>query len=191
MSQSTVANCRDGIGGNCSFTGLLVPGLCRDLEASIDHVETLTTDRLEPIVEEAIRRWEATELTSQQVEQLASVQVLVGDLGANYLGMQYPATIWIDDDAAGWGWFVDTTPGDDQEFALPGNQDEQRRMDLLTVVMHELGHLLGHEHKEEGAMEETLAVGERHTELEQADIARVDQVLGQADDQQDFAWMEA
>jgi hypothetical protein len=35
------------------------------------------------------------------------------------------------------------------------------RVDLLTVVLHELGHVLGHEHADEGVMAETLPVGVR------------------------------
>ena len=54
----------------------------------------------------------------------------------------------LDVDAAGLGWFVDVTPGDDAEFtSLPGatqlvatDGEAIGRMDLLTAVMHEIGH---------------------------------------------------
>jgi serine/threonine protein kinase len=36
--------------------------------------------------------------------------------------------------AAGWGWFVDPTPGHDSEFSTPGHQGEQARMDPLTLT---------------------------------------------------------
>jgi hypothetical protein len=68
-------------------------------------------------------------------------------------------TIWLDDNAAGWGWFVDRTPRDNCEFTTPGNQGEQNRMDLLTVLDHELGHMLGFEHAETGVMLGTLPAG--------------------------------
>jgi hypothetical protein len=58
---------------------------------------------------------------------------------------------------------VDSTPWDDSEFTTPGNQGEQNRMDLLTVLAHEIGHLLGHEHEADGVMQETLSQGERLT----------------------------
>jgi hypothetical protein len=73
-------------------------------------------------------------------------------------------TIAIDVDAAGWGWFVDVTPWEDSEFTTPGNQGEQGRIDLLTALMHELGHSLGLHHVEEGVMAEQLAAGIRHTD---------------------------
>ena len=34
-------------------------------------------------------------------------------------------------------------------------------MDLLTALMHETGHLLGHDHEEAGVMTETLATETR------------------------------
>jgi hypothetical protein len=59
--------------------------------------------------------------------------------------------VWLDDDAAGFGWFVDPTPNDDSEFdqlvaadLLQSTSDQaEQHMDLLTAVMHEMGHLLG------------------------------------------------
>jgi len=59
-------------------------------------------------------------------------------------------TIYLDRDAAGHGWFVDPTPGDAEEFRATADGTLQAvdaravdRIDLLTVVSHELGHVLG------------------------------------------------
>ena len=70
---------------------------------------------------------------------------------------------WLDDNAAGWGWFVDSTPRDDSEFTTAGNQGERGRMDLLTVLEHEIGHLLGRDHEAAGVMREALDAGIRRT----------------------------
>src|SRR5262249_2168170 len=52
-------------------------------------------------------------------------------------------------------------PGDDSEFSMPGNQGEQRHVDLLTVLEHEIGHVLRREHEADGVMAETLTAGTR------------------------------
>src|SRR5262245_52130961 len=71
--------------------------------------------------------------------------------------------IWLDDKAAGWGWFVDATPWEDSEFTTPGDQGEVGRMDLLTVLEHEVGHLLGRDHEADGVMQEELTAGTRRS----------------------------
>ena len=82
-------------------------------------------------------------------------------IGLVLLGGASGSTFSLDDNAAVWGWFVDPTPWDDSEFTTPGNQGEQKRMDLLTVLDHEIGHLLGQEHAADGVMIDTLATGIR------------------------------
>ena len=61
-------------------------------------------------------------------------QVRIADLGGLTLGRADGGIIWLDDNAAGWGWFVDGTPWEDSEFTTPGDQGEQGRMDLLTLL---------------------------------------------------------
>ncbi|MDS4013282.1 MAG: Ig-like domain-containing protein, partial [Candidatus Accumulibacter sp.] len=65
------------------------------------------------------------------------------------------AHITLDTDAAGYGWFIDPTPSDHEEFlptsdphewiAKPGN-DAAGKMDLVTVLLHEYGHAQGLDH---------------------------------------------
>jgi len=112
----------------------------------------LTSEKLAPLVTEAITRWTATGLNPVQVAALQATQFQIVDLGdAVELGNAQPGLIQIDDDAAGHGWFIDSTPDDDDEFALGVAANELQalggtaagRMDLLTLIMHELGHELG------------------------------------------------
>jgi hypothetical protein len=79
---------------------------------------------------------------------LAAAKVQLADLPAGMLGETVGKTILIDRDASGYGWFVDPTPALDEEFA---GVDQLRtidsravdRIDLVTVVEHELGHVVG------------------------------------------------
>jgi hypothetical protein len=72
--------------------------------------------------------------------------------------------IMLDRTADGYGWFVDPTPGDDSEFG-PGTvkSPAHGHIDLLSVVAHELGHLLGYgESDGNDVTGEYLAPGVRH-----------------------------
>ena len=66
-------------------------------------------------------------------------------------------------------------------------------MDLLTVavVMHELGHVLGHGHDEDGVIADALAPGVRRTDSPHEQAALADQVFGQPDDDRNEAWLGA
>src|SRR5262249_14911597 len=118
----------------------------------------LTLPQAQPLLQEAIARWQATGV---DVNRLNGVEVRLADLPGATLGLAAGHTLWLDDNAAGWGWFVDPTPWEDSEFSRPGNQGEHQRMDLLSAVMHELGHMLGLEHSADGVMAETLSAGTR------------------------------
>lgn len=123
-------------------------------------VPQLAHSDMAPVLTEAFHRWQAVGVDTSSLSNLA---IRITDLGGTTLGMAAGNTIWLDDNAAGWGWFVDPTPGDDSEFTTPGNQGEQDKMDLLTVIMHEMGHVLGYEHQDDGVMQETLSAGTRLT----------------------------
>jgi hypothetical protein len=81
--------------------------------------------------------------------------------------------MWLGDNAAGWSWSVDATPGEDGEFTRPGSQDERHRIDLLTALGYDLGHMLGHKHTESGVMAETLVAGTRRMSPSGSDLVDV------------------
>jgi regulation of enolase protein 1 (concanavalin A-like superfamily) len=140
---------------------------------------TLTPEQLAPIVTEAELRWQASHLWPGLIDW-SVLQFTIGDLGPNYLGLFTPEhTIQLDDDGAGWGWFIDASPASNDEFlstdeaqvftAAAGNS-AGGRMDLLSAVMHEIGHFLGFDgdHVPERAvavMSEDLETGIRRTLL--------------------------
>ncbi|MCU0595158.1 MAG: hypothetical protein MUC98_06825 [Desulfobacterota bacterium] len=120
-----------------------------------DAANALTDEELQGIVAEAIGRWsQAVILDGSAEEALTKVRFQIADLSGIALGQAAPDLVLIDLDAAGWGWFVDATPFNDVEFGLSLSDVEKTalatspafgHMDLLTVVMHEMGHVLGFE----------------------------------------------
>ncbi len=113
---------------------------------------SLSQQQLDSIVSAAIQRWSATGLAQQQISALRSIKFEIADLQGAYLGEADGDLIRVDTDAAGNGWFVDPTPFDDGEFAeviatTRRNTDPYSapagHLDLLTAVMHELGHRIG------------------------------------------------
>jgi cyclophilin family peptidyl-prolyl cis-trans isomerase len=130
----------------------------------------LTESQLQPIIVEAERR--LTAATGIQVAAaLAGISVQIGDLPDKILGEATANAIYISSTAAGYGWFVDATPGDDSEFssslgpyafAACYGSPAASRVDLLTTVMHEMTHVLGFGHSDSlDLMSPTLPLGQR------------------------------
>jgi len=136
----------------------------------------------------AEQQWAAAD-GSQVLATLADAKVEIADLPAGMLGETAGNTVLIDRDAAGYGWFVDPTPNDNSEFpnrlgqytlGADSGSPAANRVDLLTTVMHELGHVLGYADDTAGdLMNVTLPLGERRvlTGSPLAESAAVDQVF--------------
>jgi len=127
----------------------------------------LTASQYAATVDAAVAYWSAAGLTTQQRNQLQSVQVRLGNLSAGVLAEVSGNVITLDADAAGRGWYVDATPRDNREFGkrsgtdlLATEAEAANRVDLLTAVMHEMGHLLGLGHGT-GLMSDSLGIGTR------------------------------
>jgi fibronectin-binding autotransporter adhesin len=115
-----------------------------------DNAGEISASQLAATVEVAKARWLGLGLTAAQQAVLAEADIQLADFGADrHLGVAYDGrTARIDDDAAGYGWFVDGSALDDSEFVPQTGTVLQAatgaaagQFDLLTVVMHELGNL--------------------------------------------------
>ena len=95
-------------------------------------VSSLTAEELAPIVTAAEARWEAAGLSSAELARLQGLQYVIATLATGNLGEYLPGTVYLDATADGYGWFMDST-------ASPAAGE----VDLLTVVLHEMGHALG------------------------------------------------
>src|SRR5262249_12335456 len=87
--------------------------------------------QLQRVEAQAIAAWEATgALSATQDVALHHVQFIIADLVGAVLGAEIGNTIYVDSNAAGHGWSL-------------GAKVAANKVDLLTVVEHEVGHVLG------------------------------------------------
>ena len=136
-------------------TDALVPAPSSDLGVDIERLSAIAAPTGAPVTEsvtpalagdalaEGIREWKALRPDAD----LSGVTVEIADLPDLELGRTVSRSITLDATAAGYGW--------SSVSGAAGHGE----MDLLSVVRHELGHVLGYEHGP-GLMEETMAVGE-------------------------------
>ncbi len=127
-------------------------GLPSQGSRALPQSTTLSQVDLDTVVAAAIARWEATGLTDEQVARLHSMKFEVTSLDGNHLGEAGADTIRVDSNAGGNGWFTDPTA---QSDALFGDMTTPTRLyttptgapagrvDLLTTILHEMGHALG------------------------------------------------
>jgi hypothetical protein len=95
---------------------------------------TLTSELVDEFKALAIANWTSASLTAEQLSRLTSSTIEIGNLDdEGALGLTGSSRIVLDDDALGYGWYV----GSMSETVPDGT------MDLLTVLTHEMGHVLG------------------------------------------------
>jgi Matrixin len=101
-------------------------------------------------------------------------------------GQGTSAKLTLDTNAAGHGWFVDTTPDDNSEFLATSNPNvwiaragsaADGKMDMLSVLLHEYGHVLGLDHSDgnDDAMAVVLQPGVRKLWSE-TDLAKLNEI---------------
>lgn len=107
-----------------------------------EAADVLDQAKLDALVEVAIARWEASGLSAAQRATLRGLRIELGDLAGMHLGAATGTQIRINPTAAGNTWFIDPAPAAGKGFGAPGSP-ELGQVDLLTVLMHEMGHALG------------------------------------------------
>jgi hypothetical protein len=136
----------------------------------------LGQEDIDAALAESKRRW--LSVGSIHASALDAIRVTIADLNVDsatalMLGKTEGSIITLDDNAAGWGWFIDQTMVRDEEFFHAGGDvlvakagsAASGKMDLLTVLEHEIGHYLGYDHDSNDGktnlMDESLDVGVR------------------------------
>lgn len=135
----------------------------------------LDEEGLNRIIAAAKQRWQAAGLTEPQRAAIDRVKFELTEIGGWCLGSSSEGLVQLDRKAAGHGWFIDPTPMDDDEFAKPVSAtcaytapqgSPAGRIDLLTTVLHEMGHAAGltdayEARSRDNLMHGYLTVGER------------------------------
>jgi CSLREA domain-containing protein len=141
--QRVVATATDANGNTSEFSSSVVVAAALLAPETMDGATSATLDAesLTPVVWQAIATWELAGLDAVRVASLHTVTFEIADLPGRYLAWATPDRIVLDIDAAGYGWYVASEAGSVADGF--GSSDSQSQMDLLTAVMHELGHVLG------------------------------------------------
>ncbi|MFP6612194.1 MAG: hypothetical protein VB835_07755, partial [Pirellulales bacterium] len=126
----------------------------------------LAAGEFDQLVERAAAQWAAVDPAAADL--FAAVDVRVSDLPGAVLGLASPATrtIWLDRNAAGYGWHIGMT----------ASEQPTRQFDLISVLSHEFGHLLGlpdldHELHPGSVMSAQLETGLRRLPSKPAQLA--------------------
>ena len=109
----------------------------------------LAESSLVRVAADAVALWKAVLGPDPGADALDGVTFAIAELDGQRLGRTLGTTVFIDSDAAGYGWSVDAAP------------PAADRIDLLTALAHELGHVLGFGHSADGVMSPVLETGAR------------------------------
>jgi hypothetical protein len=167
------------VAGEWHFPGLPL-GAAGGARVVAPDLAGLSPSELAGVVHGALARLSAAGVGPALLSRLSAAQFGVAELGGDYLGLAYPSSnqVLLSPNAAGWGWYADPDPLTDSAFtattpggplaAVPGGP-AAGKMDLLTAVLHEMGHLaglpdLGTAGHADALMADLLAPGVRRTQ---------------------------
>jgi Bacterial Ig domain/Bacterial cadherin-like domain len=109
---------------------------------------SLTLAQINALLPQARQYWLAA---GASASLLGSASFQIDDLPFGLAGQSQGNVITLDASGAGWGWFVDSTPMDQAEFDAGASATSftsstsspaTGKLDLLTVLIHELGHIV-------------------------------------------------
>ncbi|HLG15598.1 MAG TPA: HYR domain-containing protein [Blastocatellia bacterium] len=174
LAQAGVETSQDE-GGDIVDLNLMATYGKRIRQQGDDEAEKLTQDELNEIVRAAIRRWIELGVSFEELARIEAMTFELGSLPDNKLAQSFGKRVRIDRTAADYGWFVDPTPFDELEFeTVTGTAELEaserspafRRIDLLTVVMRQLGNALDkdnpyRQHRRRGLMLGTIDASQR------------------------------
>jgi hypothetical protein len=110
----------------------------------------ITQKQVQALLPSAIDAWQTAGLDAADVRTLESVQTSVGNLGTSILGLEAGGELTINQTAAGYNWYVNAASASSQASAALGDEPmaapgtaAASEVDLLTVLEHELGHVIG------------------------------------------------
>ena len=132
----------------------------------------VTQAEVQALVPAAIGAWQAAGLDAADLRRLTGTSIQVANLGTGILGVEADGVITINQTAAGYNWYVNAGNASTQAFDLIGPDGEilarpgspaASEVDLLTVLEHELGHVIGLGDNAEAGdlMDITLGLGVR------------------------------
>ncbi len=157
-----------------------LPGhlLLTDASNGAANAPSLSSGQLAQAVQVALDRLSAAGVDPTVINKLASADYEVAALPSGLLGSTNGPgqRVTLSPNAAGQGWFIDPTPLQDSAYqpgstglamTAPGGSAAAGHVDLLTVVLHEMGHLAGQDNvsvldNPDALMAGALAPGERH-----------------------------